>query len=92
MAVGGQKGGGSKGGKKAGKKKTIPDSIAQDARKAASWIYPQADTIIRKVKVLKKPKMDLARLMELHGESKDSAPGEGVIRPDHYEPPQVDSV
>ncbi|KAF5394212.1 Small subunit ribosomal protein 1 [Paragonimus heterotremus] len=72
--------------------KLIPDSIAQDARKAASWIYPQADTIIRKVKVLKKPKMDLARLMELHGESKESASGEGVMRPDHYEPPQVDSV
>ncbi|KAG5445005.1 40S ribosomal protein S3a [Clonorchis sinensis] len=72
--------------------KLIPDSIAQDARKAASWIYPQADTIIRKVKVLKKPKLDIGRLMELHGESRDAAPGEGVTRPDHYEPPQVDSV
>ncbi|VDP25831.1 unnamed protein product [Echinostoma caproni] len=72
--------------------KLIPDSIAQDARKSASWIFPQTDTLIRKVKVLKKPKMDLARLMDLHGESKSSGSGEGVSRPDHYEPPTVDSV
>ncbi|CAH8524736.1 unnamed protein product [Heterobilharzia americana] len=72
--------------------KLIPDSIAQDARKAASWIYPLSETFIRKVKVLKKPKVDLARLMELHGESKSAAPGEAVSRPDHYEPPKVDSV
>ncbi|CAH8570326.1 unnamed protein product [Schistosoma rodhaini] len=72
--------------------KLIPDSIAQDARKAASWIHPLGETFIRKVKVLKKPKADLARLMELHGESKSAAPGETVSRPDHYEPPKVDSV
>ncbi|CAL8084288.1 unnamed protein product [Calicophoron daubneyi] len=73
--------------------KLIPDSIAQDARKSASWIYPQADTLIRKVKVLKKPKLDLSHLMALHGESVSSAgAGEGVDRPDHYEPPVVDAV
>lgn len=53
--------------------------------------------------MLKKPKADrksdyvfvhflVARLMELHGESKSAAPGETVSRPDHYEPPKVDSV
>ncbi|CAH8628674.1 unnamed protein product [Dicrocoelium dendriticum] len=72
--------------------KLIPDSIAQDARKAASWIFPQTDTIIRKVKVLKKPRLDIGRLMDLHGESTGSAPGESVTRPEHYEPPRVDSV
>ncbi|VDL93466.1 unnamed protein product [Schistocephalus solidus] len=72
--------------------KLIPDSIGQDARKEASRIFPLRGAYVRKVKVLKKPKLDLGRLMELHGEGKDEEAGEMVERADHYEPPIVNAV
>merc|ERR1719295_1793081 len=48
--------------------KLIPDSIAADIQKACQSIYPLQDVYIRKVKVLKRPKFDLTKLMEMHGE------------------------
>merc|ERR1712121_73980 len=48
--------------------KLIPDSIGKDIEKACQGIYPLHDVYIRKVKILKKPKFDLGKLMELHGE------------------------
>lgn len=36
----------------------IPDSIGRDIEKACQGIYPLHDVMIRKVKVLKKPKFD----------------------------------
>ena len=48
--------------------KLIPDSIGKDIEKECLDIYPLHDVHIRKVKVLKKPKFDLGRLMDLHGE------------------------
>ncbi|VEL22171.1 unnamed protein product [Protopolystoma xenopodis] len=38
--------------------KLIPDSIGSDCRKAGSKLYPLSDALVRKVKVLKKPKLD----------------------------------
>jgi len=38
--------------------KLIPDSIAKDIEKACHGIYPLHDVHIRKVKILKKPKLD----------------------------------
>jgi len=75
--------------------KLIPDSIAKDIEKFCSYIYPLNDVYIRKVKVVKKPKFDLGRLLDMHGESGSSmsaavASGDaGVVvdRPDGYEPP-----
>ncbi|KAL3878366.1 hypothetical protein ACJMK2_030725 [Sinanodonta woodiana] len=77
--------------------KLIPDSIGKDIEKASQGIYPLHDVFIRKVKVLKKPKFDLGRLMELHGEGTTSKPaatetGEKVERPEGYEPPILQSV
>ncbi|VDM16504.1 unnamed protein product [Hydatigera taeniaeformis] len=72
--------------------KLIPDSIGQDAMHEASAIFPLSGAFVRKVKVLKKPKLDLARILELHNEGKVNEFGEGVARPAHYEPPVVDSV
>ena len=80
--------------------KLIPDSIAKDIEKSCSFIYPLKDVYIRKVKVVKKPKFDLGRLLDMHGESgttvaQPSASGEaGVVvdRPDGYEPPILKSV
>lgn len=79
--------------------KLIPDSIAKDIEKYCSYIYPLTDVYIRKVKVVKRPKYDLGRLMDMHGESASgraaaAASGDGarVDRPDNYEPPVVDNV
>ena len=78
--------------------KLIPDSIGKDIEKACQGIYPLHDVFIRKVKVLKKPKFDLGKLMEMHGEGKGSAGGTGaetgdrLTRPEGYEPPVQDSV
>ncbi|KAL5110582.1 40S ribosomal protein S3a [Taenia crassiceps] len=38
--------------------KLIPDSIGQDAMNEASSIFPLSGALVRKVKVLKKPKLD----------------------------------
>jgi len=81
--------------------KLIPDSIAKDIEKKCQNIYPLHDVMIRKVKVLKKPKFEIGKLMEMHGEGKSaaSAPvGEGdgakVDRPvgEGYEPPVQTTV
>merc|ERR1739838_601438 len=44
--------------------KLIPDSIAKDIEKACHSTYPLQDVYTRKVKILKKPKLDLSRLMK----------------------------
>lgn len=77
--------------------KLIPDSISKDIEKSCQGVFPLHDVYIRKVKILKKPKFDLGRLMDLHGEGASkggviSEGGEKVDRPDNYEPPVVDSV
>jgi len=75
-------------------KKLLPDSIAAEITKAANSIYPVQDCCISKIKVVKKPKLDLHRLAELHGESgaKVNSKGERVDRGDAYEPAVVESV
>ena len=76
--------------------KLIPDSIGKDIEKACMSIYPLHDTMIRKVKVLKKPKFDLSKLLEMHGEGKGAhttipvAEGGEAVKVDRaegYEPP-----
>jgi len=80
--------------------KLVPDTIADDIRKACNSIYPLKDVHIRKVKVLKKPRFELSRLLEMHGEGGKSAAapasgedlGTNVERPDNYEPPVQEAV
>lgn len=47
--------------------KLIPEIIGQEIQKATQGIYPLHNCMIRKVKMLKGPKTDLAKLHELHG-------------------------
>lgn len=74
----------------------IPDSIGKDIEKACQGIYPLHDVFIRKVKVLKKPKFDIGKLMEMHGDGGSKTvitdSGETVARPEGYEPPVQQSV
>lgn len=46
-------------------RKFIPESIGKDIEKATSSIYPLQNVFIRKVKILKAPKFDLGKLMEV---------------------------
>ncbi|CAF0761555.1 unnamed protein product [Rotaria sp. Silwood1] len=76
--------------------KLVPNSIGAEIEKACRSIYPLQNVNIRKVKVIKKPKFDVARLMEMHGESYSSVTvddkGQRVERADGYEPPVQTSV
>ncbi|XP_014243729.1 40S ribosomal protein S3a-like [Cimex lectularius] len=73
--------------------KLIPDSIAKDIEKTCQGIYPLHDVYIRKVKVLKRPRFDINKLLELHSEGVvvDES-GHTVSRTDTYEPPVQESV
>ncbi|ELW47363.1 40S ribosomal protein S3a [Tupaia chinensis] len=55
--------------------KLIPDSTGKDIEKACQSIY-RLYVFVRKVKMLKKPKFELGKLMELHG--KDSSSGKAT--------------
>jgi len=46
-----------------------PETIGAEIEKKCQSIFPLQNVFIRKVKVLKKPKFDLTKLMELHGDS-----------------------
>ncbi|XP_062933357.1 small ribosomal subunit protein eS1-like [Cynocephalus volans] len=78
--------------------KLIPDSIGKDIEKARQSIYPLHDVLIRKVKMLKKPRFELGKFMELHGGGRSSGKATGdetgakVERADGYEPPVLESV
>lgn len=45
--------------------KFIPEVIGKEIEKATSSIYPLQNVFIRKVKILKAPKFDLGKLMEV---------------------------
>ncbi|ELW71334.1 Coiled-coil domain-containing protein 25 [Tupaia chinensis] len=57
--------------------KLIPDSIGKDIEKACQSIYPLHDVFVRKVKMLKAPRFELGKLMELHGEGSSSGKATG---------------
>merc|ERR550537_365395 len=54
-------------------KKLIPESIGRQIEKQTQGIFPLKDVLVRKVKILKKPKFDITKLMELHGDTGDDA-------------------
>ncbi|KAF3490349.1 hypothetical protein F2Q69_00057902 [Brassica cretica] len=62
--------------------KFIPESIGRDIEKATQNIYPLQNVFIRKVKILKAPKFDLGKLMEVHGDYTAEDVGVKVDRPD----------
>jgi ribosomal protein S3AE len=48
---------------------SIPEGIGKQIEKECHGIYPLQNVFIRKVKVLKTPKFDPYKLLELHGET-----------------------
>jgi len=65
-------------------KKLIPESISKGIEKSTMGIFPLQDVLIRKVKILKKPKFDVTKLMELHGDGDDDV-GVAMQRPEAEE-------
>ncbi len=51
----------------------IPETIGKQIEKESQGVYPLSSCFIRKVKVLKSPKVDTGKLMELHGEGAAAA-------------------
>ncbi|KAG6482594.1 hypothetical protein ZIOFF_059226 [Zingiber officinale] len=51
--------------------KFIPEVIGKEIEKATTSIFPLQNVFIRKVKILKAPKFDLGKLMEVHGDYKE---------------------
>jgi len=81
--------------------KLIPDSIAKDIEKRCTSIYPLHDVMVRKVKVLKRPRFDLTKLMDMHNDGKTGTAvvqnADGTTKVDRvvaegYEPPVQASV
>jgi len=48
---------------------SYPESIGDEIEKKCKSVFPLQNCFVRKVKVLKKPKFDLTKLMELHGDA-----------------------
>jgi len=63
-------------------KKLIPESIGKEIEKATQGIFPLKDVLIRKVKIMKKPKFDITKLMEMHGDSGGDDAGVALGRPE----------
>ena len=60
--------------------KLVPELIGKEIEKATQGIFPMQNCFIRKVKMLKKPKFDITKLMEIHqgGEEEEIDMGEVV--------------
>uniref|UniRef100_A0A7S1GIM7 40S ribosomal protein S3a n=1 Tax=Cyclophora tenuis TaxID=216820 RepID=A0A7S1GIM7_CYCTE len=53
--------------------KLIPEAIGAEIAKECRAVYPIKDVYVRKVKVVKRPKFDLERLMDVHGSGKEDS-------------------
>ncbi|GES77713.1 40S ribosomal protein S1 [Rhizophagus clarus] len=71
--------------------KFVPESIGREIEKACQGIYPLQFVYIRKVKILKSPKFDVQKLMELHGDNVDTGSKLGGSG-DYKEPEIQESV
>ncbi len=57
-----------------------PCAAGKEIEKATQGIYPLQNTAIRKVKILRAPKFDITKLLEVHGDYSEEA-GQKVERP-----------
>jgi small subunit ribosomal protein S3Ae len=71
--------------------KLIPESIGREIEKACQGIFPLQNVFICKVKILKSPKFDLQKLLELHGGNDDDL-GAKVSQKEKFEPAILEEV
>ena len=70
--------------------------IGREIEKATQGIYPLQNVFIRKVKVLRAPKVDVAKLLEVHGgaaavAADNAEAGQAVARTEEEEAPAADA-
>jgi len=70
--------------------KFVPEAIGREIEKACRGIYPLQNVFIRKAKIIKSPKFDVSKLLELHGESTDETGAR--VGKDFKEPEVLESV
>merc|ERR1711979_91530 len=63
-------------------KKLIPESIGKEIQRQTQGIFPLKDVLVRKVKIIKKPKFDITKFMELHQDTGDDDIGRAIGRPE----------
>merc|ERR1711988_576097 len=63
-------------------KKLIAESIGKEIEKQTQGIFPLSNCLVRKCKILKKPKFDITKLMELHQDTGDDDAGAAIGRPE----------
>lgn len=66
----------------------IPNAIGDAISKSCASVFPLRDVMIRKVKMLKKPKFDIVKLMELHGDEAGEDGGKKLGRDE----PMVETI
>ncbi|PVG01031.1 putative ribosomal protein 10, cytosolic [Serendipita vermifera] len=66
--------------------KFVPEAIGREIEKAARGIFPIQNVYIRKAKIVKAPKFDINKLLELHGEVTDDT---GTKIAKDYKEPEV---
>lgn len=71
--------------------KFIPEVMGKAIEKACQGIYPLQNVYIRKVKILKAPKFDLGKLLELHGEGGEDV-GKAVVGKGEFKEQVFESV
>ncbi|TFY80870.1 hypothetical protein EWM64_g3137 [Hericium alpestre] len=69
--------------------KFVPEAIGREIEKAARSIYPIQNVFVHKAKILKAPKFDVSKLLELHGESTDET-GTRVVK--EFKEPEIASI
>jgi len=62
-------------------KKLLTDQVGKQITKDCSKIFPLENVLIRKVKVLKKPKFDLTKLMELYSDKPEAVKATAADEP-----------
>jgi len=72
--------------------KFFPESIGREIEKACQGIYPLQNVYIRKAKILKSPKYEAGKLMEMHSESATAETGTKVGKADFKEPTPLAEV
>jgi small subunit ribosomal protein S3Ae len=63
-------------------KKLVAESIGKEIEKQTQGIFPLNNCMIRKIKIIKKPKFDITKLMELHQDTGDEDAGAALGRPE----------